>query len=98
MGEGVVKQLQTMFVLRLRVEHSARLVEQASFVSNELIRVAILWHESWHESLEEASRLWFGQTDIEGMFKVLDAAHARMDEVIVEAVREKCCRSAGTTE
>jgi FKBP12-rapamycin binding domain len=25
-------------------------------VSRELIRVAILWHEQWHEGLEEASR------------------------------------------
>ena len=29
-------------------------------VSEELIRVAILWHELWHEGLEEASRLYFG--------------------------------------
>ena len=36
--------------------HSAVLVEQALLVSKELIRVAILWHEMWHEALEEASR------------------------------------------
>lgn len=36
--------------------HWNRLVEQAKLVSNELIRVAILWHEMWHEGLEEASR------------------------------------------
>ena len=29
-------------------------------VSSELIRVAILWHEQWHEALEEASRFFFG--------------------------------------
>jgi FKBP12-rapamycin binding domain len=29
---------------------------QALLVSRELIRVAILWHEQWHEGLEEASR------------------------------------------
>ena len=33
---------------------------QALMVSDELIRVAILWHEQWHEGLEEASRLFFG--------------------------------------
>ena len=38
-------------------EHSPRLVEQADLVSHELIRVAVLWHELWHEGLEEASRL-----------------------------------------
>jgi FKBP12-rapamycin complex-associated protein len=38
-------------------QHSAKLVEQADLVSHELIRVAVLWHELWHEALEEASRL-----------------------------------------
>ena len=37
------------------------LVDQAALVSSELIRVAILWHEMWHEGLEEASRLYFGK-------------------------------------
>jgi FKBP12-rapamycin complex-associated protein len=37
--------------------HSPKLVEQAELVSRELIRIAVLWHELWHEGLEEASRL-----------------------------------------
>ena len=37
-------------------EHSSALVQQAVMVSEELIRVAILWHEQWHEALEDASR------------------------------------------
>ena len=37
--------------------HSPLLVDQAQLVSRELIRVAVLWHELWHEGLEEASRL-----------------------------------------
>ena len=37
-------------------EHSPDLVQQAIMVSEELIRVAILWHEQWHEALEDASR------------------------------------------
>ena len=39
-------------------QHSPDLVEQADTVSQELIRVAVLWHELWHEGLEEASRLY----------------------------------------
>ena len=39
-------------------KHSPDLVEQAELVSQELIRVAVLWHELWHEGLEEASRLY----------------------------------------
>ena len=43
-------------ILRNMTEHSSRLVQQAILVSEELIRVAILWHEQWHEGLEDASR------------------------------------------
>ena len=48
-------------------EHSENLVNQAMMMSDELIRVAILWHEQWHEALEEASRLYFGERNIQGM-------------------------------
>lgn len=47
----------SMIMDKLR-EHSPNLVEQANLVSHELIRVAVLWHELWHEGLEEASRLY----------------------------------------
>lgn len=43
-------------ILQNMTEHSSRLVQQAILVSEELIRVAILWHEQWHEGLEDASR------------------------------------------
>lgn len=59
--------------------HSSALVEQAELVSRELIRVAILWHEMWHEGLEEASRLYFGEKNIEGMLDVLEPLHAIME-------------------
>lgn len=50
-------QAATTIMEKLR-EHSPTLVEQANLVSHELIRVAVLWHELWHEGLEEASRLY----------------------------------------
>ncbi|KAI9736363.1 MAG: phosphatidylinositol kinase- protein kinase tor1 [Cirrosporium novae-zelandiae] len=56
-------------------QHSSKLVEQADLVSHELIRVAVLWHELWHEGLEEASRLYFGDHNIEGMFETLAPLH-----------------------
>jgi FKBP12-rapamycin complex-associated protein len=56
------------------------LVDQAQLVSKELIRVAILWHEMWHEALEEASRLYFGEHNIEGMLKVLEPLHEMLEE------------------
>jgi FKBP12-rapamycin complex-associated protein len=61
-------------------QHSARLVEQADIVSQELIRVAVLWHEQWHEGLEEASRLYFGDRNIEGMFATLAPLHDMLDQ------------------
>ncbi|KAL3427760.1 phosphatidylinositol 3-kinase tor2 [Phlyctema vagabunda] len=61
-------------------QHSARLVEQADVVSHELIRVAVLWHEQWHEGLEEASRLYFGDHNIDGMFDVLAPLHDQLDQ------------------
>lgn len=48
-------------------------------VSEELIRVAILWHELWHEGLEEASRLYFSEGNVKGMFSALEPLHQMME-------------------
>ena len=56
-------------------EHSKTLIEQALLVSHELIRVAILWQEEWHESLEEASQLYFERGNIQGMLDTLLPMH-----------------------
>ncbi|KAK8751728.1 hypothetical protein OTU49_009992 [Cherax quadricarinatus] len=66
-------------ILKNMREHSANLVQQAMMVSEELIRVAILWHEIWHEGLEEASRLYFGEKNESGMFRTLEPLHAMME-------------------
>ncbi|KAJ0421785.1 armadillo-type protein [Aspergillus carlsbadensis] len=68
-------------------QHSAKLVEQADLVSHELIRVAVLWHELWHEGLEEASRLYFGDHNVEGMFSTLAPLHEMLDKG-AETLRE----------
>ena len=67
--------------------HSAALVAHADTVSHELIRVAVLWHELWHEGLEEASRLYFGDHDIEGMFATLEPLHELINKG-TETLRE----------
>ena len=59
-------------------QHYAALVEQAQLVGGELIRMAILWHEMWHEALEEASRLYFGESNVEGMLNTLLPLHEMM--------------------
>ncbi|KAK4529593.1 hypothetical protein CCYA_CCYA02G0450 [Cyanidiococcus yangmingshanensis] len=58
----------------LRLE-SPTLVEQAELVSRELVRVAVLWPEMWHEALEEASRVYFGDHDVQGMLAILSPLH-----------------------
>jgi FKBP12-rapamycin complex-associated protein len=63
--------------------HSSLLVEQALLVSQELIRVAILWHEMWHEGLEEASRQFFGEKNVDGMFNALEPLHQILERVRV---------------
>ncbi|KAK4703758.1 serine/threonine-protein kinase mTOR, partial [Phenoliferia sp. Uapishka_3] len=71
-------------------DHSANLVEQALLVSQELIRVAILWHELWHEGLEEASRLFYGDHNVEAMFATLEPLHD-----MLEKVSDICSNSQG---
>lgn len=59
---------------------TSTLVHQALMVSDELLRVAILWHELWHEALEEASRLYFGENNVKGMYEVLEPLHAMLEK------------------
>jgi FKBP12-rapamycin complex-associated protein len=42
--------------------------------------VAILWHELWHEGLEEASRLYFGERNVKGMFATLEPLHGLIEK------------------
>lgn len=75
----IQRQVAASKVLEGMKEHSGNLVTQAILVSEELIRVAILWHELWHEGLEEASRLYFGEQNVQGMFDTLEPLHAMME-------------------
>jgi FKBP12-rapamycin complex-associated protein len=59
--------------------HSSEIVEEALMVSSELIRVAILWLETWHEGLEDASRLYFGEGNTSGMLDLLLPLHEKLE-------------------
>jgi serine/threonine-protein kinase mTOR len=69
-----------MSLMEYMREHCEPLVNQVSIVSQELIRVAILWHEMWHEGLEEASRQYFGDHNVEAMFATLAPLHEMLDK------------------
>lgn len=75
------RQKSAALIMDSMKTHSPKLVDQAEIVSQELIRVAVLWHELWHEGLEEASRLYFGDHNIEMMFKTLEPLHDMLERV-----------------
>ncbi|EQC27376.1 FKBP12-rapamycin complex-associated protein [Saprolegnia diclina VS20] len=75
-----VRQRAAEAIMNSMRKNYVDLVNEALLVSRELIRVAILWHELWHEGLEEASRLYFGEHDVEGMMAVLEPLHAMMEK------------------
>ncbi|OJT05171.1 Phosphatidylinositol 3-kinase tor1 [Trametes pubescens] len=54
-------------------------IPQALIVGHELTRVAILWHELWHEGLEDASRLYFTNHDAMGMINCLKPLHDMLE-------------------
>eukprot|EP00985_Skeletonema_marinoi_P034756 scaffold44750_cov204-Skeletonema_marinoi.AAC.1 len=60
--------------------HSNALIEESLMVSSELIRVAILQLEMWHEGLEDASRLYYGEGNVAGMLDVLIPLHTELEK------------------
>ncbi|KAI6651085.1 Serine/threonine-protein kinase mTOR-like [Oopsacas minuta] len=66
-------------ILNVISETRHELTIQALLVSEELIRVAILWHELWHEGLEEASRLYFADKNVQGMLNTLEPLHSILE-------------------
>ncbi|KAI9000239.1 armadillo-type protein [Gaertneriomyces semiglobifer] len=78
-SQSIPRKNAALAIIEKMRMHSAVLVEQALLVSQELIRVAILWHEMWHEGLEEASRLYFGDHNVEGMFTTLEPLHQMLE-------------------
>jgi len=65
----------TKTIMKNMCEHSSTLLDQTLLVAKELVRVSILWPELWHETLEEASRLYFREHNITAMFERLQPLH-----------------------
>lgn len=60
--------------------HHEEIVEQAELVSNELVRVAVLWTDIWYESLEEASKLYFVNHNVKEMLETLLPLHETLEK------------------
>ncbi|XP_030025999.2 serine/threonine-protein kinase mTOR [Manduca sexta] len=67
------------YILKTMCTHSQNLVNEAAIISEELIKVAILWHDQVYIALDEASRFCLSEKDYKGMFKSLDKMHAMLD-------------------
>jgi FKBP12-rapamycin complex-associated protein len=76
-------------------EHSSALVEEALMVSSELIRVAILWLETWHEGLEDASRLYFVEGNVSGMLDILLPLHETVEAGAVTLLENDFLKNFG---
>lgn len=79
-SQNVTRRTAAVAILDRMRAHSATLVDQALLVGQELIRVAILWEEMWHEALEEASKLYFGEHNIPAMFGILEPLHEMVEK------------------
>ncbi|KAI3382621.1 hypothetical protein SNEBB_007053 [Seison nebaliae] len=62
-------------IIRQIAEKNQKLVDEATMMAEELIRVAVLWQEMWFERLEEASRLYFVDLQVEAMLDLLEPLH-----------------------
>ncbi|EEC46831.1 predicted protein [Phaeodactylum tricornutum CCAP 1055/1] len=60
--------------------HSSDLVEESLMVSSELIRVAILWSETWHAGLENASAFFYVENNIAAMLDQLHSLHGEFEK------------------
>lgn len=70
-SESISRRNAAQSIIDKMTSHSPVLVQQGELVSNELIRVAVLWHEQWYEGLEEASRQYFGEHNVDKMLNIL---------------------------
>ncbi|KPI99852.1 Target of rapamycin [Papilio xuthus] len=75
----VTRKTAANYILKTMCSHSQNLVNDAALISEELIKVAILWHEQVFIALDEASRLYFSEKDFRGMFRTLDKMHTMLE-------------------
>jgi len=82
----------------MREDGAEQLVRQSEMVSDELIRISILWHEMWCDALEEASRHYYAESDPEAMIAVLWPLHEQMKSNGPQTMREIAFQQAFSRE
>jgi serine/threonine-protein kinase mTOR len=96
-SKSAYRRRAALAVMEKMKAHSATLVEQALLVSQELVRVAVLWHEIWYEGIEEAARLYFVENDKDAMFAVFEPLHEALEKG-PETLRETSFHQANFRE
>eukprot|EP01127_Copromyxa_protea_P021217 TRINITY_DN7249_c0_g1_i1.p1 TRINITY_DN7249_c0_g1~~TRINITY_DN7249_c0_g1_i1.p1 ORF type:complete len:2507 (+),score=519.55 TRINITY_DN7249_c0_g1_i1:98-7618(+) len=56
-------------------QHSSKLLQEAAFVSKELIEISVLWREKWCKGLEEASQAYYIDKKVDKMMGILLPLH-----------------------
>lgn len=77
---NVQQRLVSSEVLHEMRKSRSQLVEEATMVSRELMRVAITPHELWYDGLEQAAQLYMDNKDIPAMMAVLHELHDAMND------------------
>lgn len=70
--------LASAIIQDLRLKRS-QLVDDATMVSKELMRVAITPHEQWNDGLEKAAKYYVTERNLPGMMTVLMDLHASLE-------------------
>ncbi|KAJ6237501.1 serine/threonine-protein kinase mtor [Anaeramoeba flamelloides] len=60
--------------------HSPVLIKEAEMISMELIRISILWNETWHQAFEDTSRLYFKKKKFYEMLNILQPLHQKLEK------------------
>jgi hypothetical protein len=78
----------------------SQLVEEATMVSRELMRVAITPHELWYDGLEQAAQLYMDSKDLPAMLNVLKDLHDAMSDgpIVAPTVAETGGRKSLTQQ
>ena len=72
------RDLASAIIQDLRLKRS-QLVDDATMVSKELMRVAITPHELWNDGLEKAAKYYVTERNLPGMMTVLMDLHASLE-------------------
>ncbi|XP_045522064.1 serine/threonine-protein kinase mTOR-like [Pieris brassicae] len=75
----VTRKNAANYILKTMCTHSQILVDEVAIISEELIKIAMLWHDQVYTALEDASRLYFSEKDYRSMFRTLEKMHTMLD-------------------